>query len=130
MKRLGGGFGAKIDQCNLVSTATALAAQKFRRPVRVALDLETNMTMVGWRDPFYFTYKVIEALIMQAMDNTFGNSFIQIYDSLVSDRRKLAADSIDGCNATVFCSLSLSEKVELLNIVTICIHCYYGNLFV
>ncbi|KAG0710872.1 Xanthine dehydrogenase [Chionoecetes opilio] len=56
-KRLGGGFGGKIDQCNIVSTATAVAAYKTRRPVRVQLDLADNMTIVGGREPYLCTYK-------------------------------------------------------------------------
>lgn len=56
-KRLGGGFGAKIDQCNIVSTACAVAAQKMRRPVRVQLDLSDNMNIVGGREPYLCTYK-------------------------------------------------------------------------
>ena len=56
-KRLGGGFGGKIDQCNMVSTAAAVAAQKLRRPVRVQLDLADNMKIVGGREPHLCTYK-------------------------------------------------------------------------
>ena len=57
VKRLGGGFGGKIDQCNMVSTATAVAAQKMRRPVRVQLELSDNMRIVGGREPYMCTYK-------------------------------------------------------------------------
>ncbi|MPC17990.1 Xanthine dehydrogenase/oxidase [Portunus trituberculatus] len=58
VKRLGGGFGGKIDQCNIVSTATALAAQKMRRPVRVQLELSDNMRIVGGRESYLCSYKV------------------------------------------------------------------------
>lgn len=58
VKRLGGGFGGKIDQCNIVSTAAAVAAQKMRQPVRVQLDLSDNMKIVGGREPHMCTYKV------------------------------------------------------------------------
>ncbi|XP_069995409.1 xanthine dehydrogenase/oxidase isoform X1 [Penaeus vannamei] len=58
VKRVGGAFGAKIDQCNLVTAAAAVAAQKVRKPVRVALDLDANMTAIGWREPYLCTYKV------------------------------------------------------------------------
>ena len=56
--RLGGGFGGKIDACNLVHTATAIAACKFRKPVHVTLTLEQNMTLIGWRDNWLIQYKV------------------------------------------------------------------------
>ena len=58
VSRLGGGFGAKIDMSNIVTTMTALAAYKFNKPVRLVLNLTTNMTLIGWRDPFMFNYKV------------------------------------------------------------------------
>ncbi|KAG7153496.1 Xanthine dehydrogenase/oxidase-like 3, partial [Homarus americanus] len=58
VKRIGGGFGAKIDQCNIISTAAALAATTIRKPVKIVVDLDTNMTIYGGRDPFYSTYKV------------------------------------------------------------------------
>ena len=61
--RLGGGFGARIIACNHLMTLAAIAANKTHKPVRMNLDLETNMTLIGWRDPFYFTYKVGEILI-------------------------------------------------------------------
>nr|XP_045608547.1 xanthine dehydrogenase/oxidase-like [Procambarus clarkii] len=58
VKRLGGAFGAKIEQGNLVATAAAVAATKVRLPVRVSMDLATNMAIFGGRDPFMSTYKV------------------------------------------------------------------------
>lgn len=57
-KRLGGGFGAKIDRCNIVATAAALAANKVHKPVRISLGLQDNMTIIGWREPYLCTYKV------------------------------------------------------------------------
>lgn len=57
-KRLGGAFGGKIDQVNIVSTAAAVAAYKTRQPVRVQLDLGDNMTIIGGREPYLCTYKV------------------------------------------------------------------------
>ncbi|KAK3879999.1 hypothetical protein Pcinc_015481 [Petrolisthes cinctipes] len=71
-KRLGGAFGAKIDQCNIVSAATAMAALKTRRPVRVQLDLSENMTIIGWREPYLSTYKigVDDAGLLQAVQAT------------------------------------------------------------
>ena len=43
---------------NLVHTATAIAAAKFRAPVHVALSLQQNMTLLGWRDNYLIQYKV------------------------------------------------------------------------
>ncbi|XP_069165338.1 xanthine dehydrogenase/oxidase-like [Procambarus clarkii] len=72
VKRIGGGFGGKIDRCNIIASAAALAAQKVRRPVRISLDLSTNMTAIGWREPFLCTYKVgvDDAGLLQAVEAT------------------------------------------------------------
>ncbi|XP_076038721.1 uncharacterized protein LOC143023927 isoform X2 [Oratosquilla oratoria] len=58
VRRLGGAFGAKISRGNVVATAAAVAAYRTRSPVRVNLDLQTSMTIVGWRDPYYAEYTV------------------------------------------------------------------------
>lgn len=71
-KRLGGAFGAKIDQCNIVSTAAAVAAYKTRQPVRLQLSLSDNMTIIGGREPYFCTYKVgvDDAGVLQAIQAT------------------------------------------------------------
>ncbi|CAG9770996.1 unnamed protein product [Ceutorhynchus assimilis] len=58
VKRLGGAYGAKIIRSNYVAAATALAAHKLRKPVRMWLPFHTNMSMLGKRHPLYTTYKV------------------------------------------------------------------------
>ncbi|KAG7171465.1 Indole-3-acetaldehyde oxidase-like [Homarus americanus] len=50
VRRLGGGYGGKISRENVVVTAAAVAAKKVKQPVRVTLDLSTNMTLVGFND--------------------------------------------------------------------------------
>ena len=49
VRRLGGGFGSKIDRNHLVSVPCALAAHVMNAPVKIALDLNTNMKMIGKR---------------------------------------------------------------------------------
>ncbi|XP_063615205.1 uncharacterized protein LOC134788260 [Penaeus indicus] len=58
VRRVGGSFGGKISRAHMVSTAAAVGAWKTHRPVRVALDLKTFITLIGGRDPFYSKYKV------------------------------------------------------------------------
>lgn len=58
-RRLGGSYGGKISRATLVATACAIAAAELSRPVRISLDLDTNMALVGGRLPYYCQYKVI-----------------------------------------------------------------------
>lgn len=58
VRRIGGSFGGKINRSHMVSSAAAVAAWKTHRPVKVALDLKTYMTLVGGREPYHSKYKV------------------------------------------------------------------------
>lgn len=58
VRRLGGGFGAKLLRNTYLSSASALAAYKLKKPVKMMLSLQTNMNMLGKRHPFYMTYEV------------------------------------------------------------------------
>ena len=58
VRRLGGGFESKVSSPNLVACAAAVASQKLHRPVRITLDLNTQMTLFGWKDSYYSKYKV------------------------------------------------------------------------
>jgi xanthine dehydrogenase small subunit len=51
--RLGGGFGGKEVRAPFFSVAAAVAAWKTGEPVRLALDRNTDMQMVGKRHPFH-----------------------------------------------------------------------------
>ena len=57
VRRLGGAFGAKISQANIPATACAVAANKLNLPVRLRMDLRTNMEMLGKRLPYLVRYK-------------------------------------------------------------------------
>eukprot|EP00095_Tigriopus_kingsejongensis_P005797 maker-scaffold88_size394946-snap-gene-2.26 protein:Tk05797 transcript:maker-scaffold88_size394946-snap-gene-2.26-mRNA-1 annotation:"hypothetical protein DAPPUDRAFT_313254" len=57
VRRLGGAYGGKINKCNLAATACAIAAHKLNVPVKVVLDIQTNMAMIGKRLPYYADYK-------------------------------------------------------------------------
>ena len=58
-RRLGGSYGGKISRSTLVAVACAIAATELSKPVRIALDLDTNMALVGGRLPYYCKYKVL-----------------------------------------------------------------------
>ena len=55
---MGGAYGGKIRKPKYLAAAAAVAANKVRRPVRLVLDLQTNMEMMGKRAPYKFNYSV------------------------------------------------------------------------
>ncbi|XP_034253474.1 xanthine dehydrogenase-like [Thrips palmi] len=58
VKRLGGGFGGKEVRAVPFATLCAVAANKYRRPVRFMLDRDEDMATTGQRHPFLTRYKV------------------------------------------------------------------------
>ncbi|MEM9807815.1 MAG: molybdopterin cofactor-binding domain-containing protein, partial [Cyanobacteria bacterium P01_D01_bin.56] len=56
--RMGGGFGGKETQANMMAVAAALAVQKTGQPVRVRLNRQQDMTMTGKRHNFLARYQV------------------------------------------------------------------------
>jgi xanthine dehydrogenase molybdopterin binding subunit/xanthine dehydrogenase small subunit len=56
--RMGGGFGGKETQGNGFAALVALAATKTRRPVRIQLDRDIDMTVTGKRHPFFGRFEV------------------------------------------------------------------------
>ncbi|CAL5089863.1 unnamed protein product [Urochloa decumbens] len=57
-RRVGGGFGGKVFRSFQVATAAALCAYKLRRPVRMFLNRNTDMVMIGGRHPIKARYSV------------------------------------------------------------------------
>jgi xanthine dehydrogenase/oxidase len=58
VRRVGGGFGGKQFRSAFVSAATAVAAWTVNRPVRVSLNRNDDMALVGKRHPFKGQYSV------------------------------------------------------------------------
>lgn len=58
LRRVGGAYGSKVTRSSLTATATALAAHKLNRPVRMVLRLQTNMRALGKRYPNFASYEV------------------------------------------------------------------------
>ena len=57
-RRLGGGFGGKETEPNLVSSITAVAALRCKRPVKLRLDRDDDILITGRRHAFDFDYEV------------------------------------------------------------------------
>ncbi|KAB0801417.1 hypothetical protein PPYR_05771 [Photinus pyralis] len=56
VRRLGGGYGAKISRNSIVSCAAAIAAYKLKKPIKLSLPLTTNMNIIGKRLPCSMDY--------------------------------------------------------------------------
>jgi xanthine dehydrogenase/oxidase len=56
--RVGGGYGGKTTRSPYVAAATAVAAWKHRRPVKLAMRRENDSAMIGHRHPVYGEYAI------------------------------------------------------------------------
>jgi xanthine dehydrogenase/oxidase len=56
--RVGGGYGGKTTRSPFVASATAVAAWKHRRPVKLSVRRENDSAMIGHRQGIYGEYSV------------------------------------------------------------------------
>ncbi|WP_298934031.1 xanthine dehydrogenase molybdopterin binding subunit [uncultured Ramlibacter sp.] len=56
-RRMGGGFGGKETQAGHLAVWAALAARKFKRPVKLRLDRDDDFMVTGKRHPFAYDYQ-------------------------------------------------------------------------
>ena len=57
-RRMGGGFGGKETQAGHLAVWAALAANKFKCPVKLRLDRDDDFMVTGKRHPFEYEYSV------------------------------------------------------------------------
>jgi xanthine dehydrogenase large subunit len=57
-RRMGGGFGGKETQAGHLAVWAAVAANKFRCPVKLRLDRDDDFKVTGKRHPFAYDYQV------------------------------------------------------------------------
>ena len=55
-RRMGGGFGGKETQAGHIAVWAAVAAQKFKAPVKLRLDRDDDFMVTGKRHPFAYEY--------------------------------------------------------------------------
>jgi xanthine dehydrogenase large subunit len=58
VRRMGGGFGGKESQATLIAGMAAVLAWKTRRPVKLRLDRDDDMTITGKRHDFLLQWDV------------------------------------------------------------------------
>jgi len=58
VRRMGGAFGGKETQGNLIAVVAALAAKVTGRPAKLRLDRDDDMVLTGKRHPFRIAYEV------------------------------------------------------------------------
>jgi len=58
VRRMGGGFGGKESQASLIACVAALLANAIRRPVKLRLDRDDDMTLTGKRHDFRTRYRI------------------------------------------------------------------------
>ena len=56
-RRMGGGFGGKETQAGHIAVWASLAANKFRRPVKLRLDRDDDFMVTGKRHPFAYDWE-------------------------------------------------------------------------
>ena len=57
-RRMGGGFGGKETQAGHIAVWATLAANKFKRPVKLRLDRDDDFMVTGKRHPFAYDWEV------------------------------------------------------------------------
>ena len=57
-RRMGGGFGGKETQSGHLAVWAAVAANKFKQPVKLRLDRDDDFLITGKRHPFAYDYTV------------------------------------------------------------------------
>ena len=56
-RRVGGAYGGKARIAGHIAAAAAIAANKIKRPVRLVMDIESNMAVLGKRHAHLIQYK-------------------------------------------------------------------------
>lgn len=97
VRRMGGAFGGKETQSNQFAVIAAIAARKFKRPVKLRPDRDDDMIITGKRHDFHVTYCVgfDDDGVIEALDAEFAArcGFSADLSGPVTDRTLFHADN-------------------------------------
>lgn len=117
VRRMGGGFGGKETQANLFACVAAIAAKKYRVPVKIRLDRDDDMEATGKRHDFYVDYQVgfDDDGRIEAVDASFiaRCGFCADLSGAVTDRALFHAD-----NAYFYPNVRLVSRPQKTNTVS------------
>lgn len=117
VRRMGGGFGGKESQMNLFCVVSAIAAKKWKRPVKIRPDRDQDMTATGKRHDFVIDYDVAfdDDGKIQAVDGIYAArcGFSSDLSGPVTDRALFHAD-----NAYFYPNVRLISKPMKTNTVS------------
>ncbi|XP_052859784.1 uncharacterized protein LOC128267033 [Anopheles cruzii] len=88
VRRLGGGYGAKLTRASQIACACALAAYLTRRPVRFVMTIEANMGSIGKRYGCISNYEVDvdeKGKILQLTNNFLQDYGCNLNENVVDD---------------------------------------------
>lgn len=104
VRRLGGGYGAKISRQTQVACAAALACYKLNRPVRFILTIESNMTTVGKRYSCVNDYDVEvddDGKIQKLTNNFYEDYGIALNEDVVESATRFFKNVYENASWTV-----------------------------
>ncbi|XP_053677596.1 uncharacterized protein LOC128727682 [Anopheles nili] len=94
VRRLGGGFGAKLTRASLIACACALAAHLTKRPVRFVMTIEANMDTIGKRYGCISNYQVdvdTKGKILKLFNNFMQDYGSNLNENVVDDSKYVFA---------------------------------------
>ena len=112
-KRVGGAYGGKVCHAGFTAAAAAVAATKLKRPVRLHMDLKSNMDILGMRHAFLARYRAgvdeVGKVLFVSMSFFSDSGF-----SYTGDTSKLA--EMHGKNCYAVTSWEINTATVLTNI--------------